>query len=133
MLRRLPDRIFGKVRIPLGRGDLAVTEQPADYVEILLTVNPEAGEGVAQVMYLNFGDFGFVTNPFPHRLKASPVRARLVARDHEDLAFGSFESFENGDGRAVEENCALARLRVGEVETAPLDVYFLPAESEDLG
>lgn len=118
--------------IALSGRDLGVTEQPADHREIQTRVDTDRGVGVSKVVDADVLELSLAADPRPDVLKRGPVAAGLGSDDDVGVVFDTLDIGQDLECGRVEHHGALARLRVGQVEAAPLEVDVGPPQGQDL-
>ena len=95
-----PQRLVDQVGVALGSADLGVTQQPTDHFQRGPARNQQGGEGVAQIVDTDIGDFSLHAHPFPKPLEINHGLARNIAGEKKRAAFGHgiAAQADQGDG-----------------------------------
>jgi hypothetical protein len=84
----------------LGGADLGVAQQPPDHFHRCPARNKQRGDGVAQVVAADIGDFGVRAHPLPKPFEINHRLARDIAGEEEGAALGHCVAAQadQGDG-----------------------------------
>ena len=129
---RLPDGVPRQVRVACRGLYLSVPEKLPNHRQTLPKRQRSAGVRMTQVVK----PYILKIRPLPHRLpcvtEIPHVRAPLPASDHPLVAANSRQIGQNPHRRRRQANRSRARLAVGQIQLAPVEIHIRPAQRQDL-